>query len=107
MNNNKHIKRISAWILLAIFTSVLIIKDFHSHHEEEGVRSHVVDDGTMPIVKATCFVCDFSLYKASTPKIQTFKPLVCVVICTPYIITEQIVYRHIDAVNSHSPPFKA
>ena len=106
MNCNKHLRRFLAWMFIVTFMSVFAIKDFHVH-EEHPSNVHLTCDGTTKAFKSSCFICDFIMHEASTPTLQTYQPAVFATILTPYIFTEQVVYRHIESVNSHSPPTRA
>ena len=106
MNCNKHIRRFLAWMFIVTFMSVFAIKDFHVH-EEHPSNVHLTCDGTTKAFKSSCFICDFIMHEASTPTLQTYQPAVFATILTPYIFTEQVVYQHIESVNSHSPPMRA
>ena len=68
----------------------------------QSVEASANDDGTT--MKSSCVICDFTLHEAAQVSIDDFHPLLCFTVVTPYVITSQTVYRHIDAVNSHSPP---
>ena len=98
------------FVLLSYFCkanySAKQIKDFHVH-EEHPSNVHLTCDGTTKAFKSSCFICDFIMHEASTPTLQTYQPAVFATILTPYIFTEQVVYRHIESVNSHSPPMRA
>ena len=101
---DRHRRVFLAWMLLAIFALMHIVKDAHLHHsmEEAGVEASANDDGTT--MKSSCVICDFTLHEAAQVSIDDFHPLLCFTVVTPYVITSQTVYRHIDAINSHSPP---
>ena len=104
MRIDRHRRVFLAWMLLAIFALMHIVKDAHLHHSmgEAGVEASANDDGTT--VKSSCVICDFTLHEAPQVSIDDFHPLLCFTVVTPYVITSQTVYRHIDAINSHSPP---
>ncbi len=106
MNNNKHIRRFLAWMFIVTFMSVLVIKDFHAH-DDHSSKVQLACDGSTKTFKSSCFICDFIMHEASTPTLQTYQPAVYATILTPYIFTQQVVYRHVEAVNSHSPPTRA
>ena len=106
MIRNKHFRRALAWMFIVTFMSVFVIKDFHVH-EDHPSKVHLAHDGNTTSFKASCFICDFIMHKASVPTLQTYQPAVFATILTPYIFTQQVVYRHVEAVNSHSPPVRA
>ena len=105
MNCNKHLRRFLAWMFIVTFMSVFAIKDFHVH-EDHPSKVHFACDGTTKAFQSSCFICDFILHKASAPTLQTYQPAVFVTILTPYVFTQQTVYRHVEAVNTHSPPVR-
>ena len=47
------------------------------------------------------------MHNAGAPILQVYRLAVFATILTPYIFTQQVVYRHVEAVNSHSPPTRA
>lgn len=104
MNINKHKRMVVAWMLLVTFMSVLVIKDSHFHHVPDNAVASASTDGYGQTVQGACFICDFTLHKAGVVTMADFHPLLCFTIVTPYTFISQTVYRHIDAVNSHSPP---
>ena len=106
MNKNKHIRRFLAWMFIVTFMSVFVIKDLHAH-EDHSSKVHLACDGKAKVLKSSCFICDFVMHKAGAPILQTYQPAVFATILTPYIFTQQVVYRHVEAVNSHSPPTRA
>lgn len=105
MNCNKHLRRFLAWMFIVTFMSVFAIKDFHVH-EDHPSKVHFACDGTTKAFQSSCFICDFILHKASAPTLQTYQPAVFATILTPYVFTQQTVYRHVEAVNTHSPPVR-
>lgn len=105
MNCNKHLRRFLAWMFIVTFMSVFAIKDFHVH-ENHPSKVHFACDGTTKAFQSSCFICDFILHKASAPTLQTYQPAVFATILTPYVFTQQTVYRHVEAVNTHSPPVR-
>lgn len=106
MNKNKHIRRFLAWMFIVTFMSVFVIKDLHAH-EDHSSKVHLACDGKAKVLKSSCFICDFVMHKAGAPTLQAYQPAVFATILTPYIFTQQVVYRHVEAVNSHSPPTRA
>ena len=105
MNCNKHLRRFLAWMFIVTFMWVFAIKDFHVH-EDHPSKVHFACDGTTKVFQSSCFICDFILHKASAPTLQTYQPAVFATILTPYVFTQQTVYRHVEAVNTHSPPVR-
>jgi len=106
MNKNKHIRRFLAWMFIVTFMSVFVIKDLHAH-DDHSSKVHLACDGKAKVLKSSCFICDFVMHKAGAPILQAYRPAVFATILTPYIFTQQVVYRHVEAVNSHSPPTRA
>ena len=94
-----------AWMLLLTFTTALAIKDFHFHdnkdiHVEQLATTHNAE------VHASCFVCDFTMHKANAVKLFSFVPkVVCPLIHKPQALEPIIVYRSVESVNAHAPPF--
>ncbi len=101
----KNLARIlMAWMLLVTFTSVLAIKGLHVHHEdceqtEKAEHTHHAE------VKASCFVCDFTMHKSSDVKTCEFIPVtIYAYIQKPQIFNIKLVYRTVESVNAHAPP---
>ena len=106
MNKNKHIRRFLAWMFIVTFMSVFVIKDLHAH-DDHSSKVHLACDGKAKVLKSSCFICDFVVHNAGATILQVYQPAVFATILTPYIFTQQVVYRHVEAVNSHSPPTRA
>ena len=107
MRIDRHRRVFLAWMLLATFVLMHVVKDAHLHHAQENETVAVSANDGGATVKGSCLICDFTFHEASPVAIADFHPLLCFTVITPYIITSQTVYRHIDAINSHSPPFSA
>ena len=94
-----------AWMLLLTFTAVLAIKDLHFHHNEE-VHIEKLATTNKAEVGASCFVCDFTMHKADAVKLFSFVPItVCTLFHKPQALEPIIVYRSVESVNAHAPPF--
>lgn len=92
-------------MLLLTFTAMLAIKDLHFHHykydkTEQESTHHKAE------LKSSCFVCDFTMHKASEAKTIhfCFTPI-CVYLHKPKTYNTIIVYRQVESVNAHAPPF--
>ena len=97
------IKIIYAWALMLVFTSMLLLKDFHYHSTsslspEKASKSHVAS------VSKVCSICDFAMHKTTAAKATVFVPVVTITWVAKHIFTEQTVYQAIVSINSHSPP---
>lgn len=107
MRKSRNIRTVYAWVLLIAFMAVLGIKDFHVHDSLDSELTQTHQDQGTAAFNAVCHICDFVLHKADVAKPTTYQPILCYIVVTPYHFVQQTVYRHIDAINSHSPPFMA
>ena len=86
MKARNTIKRYYAWILLTIFTSVLAIKNFHTHDlsYHGTVKAEAAQHAA---VQEACFICDFNMHQADTPKAVAFVPAITVTLVERFIFT--------------------
>ncbi|MBF1455877.1 MAG: hypothetical protein HXN56_00525 [Prevotella nigrescens] len=100
-------KVLMAWMLLITFTTVLAIKDLH-FHDYKGVHVEKLSAKGNAQVDSSCFVCDFTMHKASAVKLFSYVPMtVCTLLHKPKALEPIIVYRSVESVNAHAPPFSA
>lgn len=90
-------------MLVTTFMLALSIKSIHLHHtnyhgQDKAQTSQQAEMGE------DCYVCDFVMHKADTPKVATFVPVVTVTLLAQVVFTAQTVYRPVVSINSHSPP---
>jgi len=96
-----------AWMLLLTFTAVLAIKDLH-FHDYKGVHVEKLSAKGNAQIGSSCFVCDFTMHKASAVKLFSYVPItVCTLLHKPKALVPIIVYRSVESVNAHAPPFFA
>lgn len=97
------IKLIYAWALLLVFTSMLLLKDFHYHNTSyHGSDKASVSHNAS--LKQVCSTCDFTMHESVEAKATVFQPVVAISWVPKRIFTEQTVYQVIVSLNSHSPP---
>ena len=103
MKQKTMIKLIYAWTLLFVFTSMLLLKDFHYHN----TSYHCSDKASVShnaSLKQVCSTCDFTMHESVEAKATVFQPVVAISWVPKRIFTEQTVYQAIVSINSHSPP---
>ncbi|WP_120175016.1 hypothetical protein [Prevotella melaninogenica] len=103
MKQKTTIKLIYAWALLLVFTSMLLLKDFHYHNTSYpcSEKASVSHDAS---VKQVCSTCDFTMHESTAAKATVFQPVVAISWVPRCSFTEQTVYQVIVSLNSHSPP---
>ena len=107
MHINKQKRVLLAWMLLATFMFMHVLKDVHIHHplEKAGKAMSTNEDG--PSAKGNCFICDFTLNQATQTGGVEFRPMISFVAFTLNHFEKLIVYRLVESVNSHYPPTMA
>ena len=96
-----------AWMLLLTFTTVLAIKDLH-FHDYKNVRTENLATKSHTQISSACFVCEFTMHKANVVKLFSYVPItVCTLLHKPKALVSIIVYRSVESVNAHAPPFFA
>lgn len=103
MKQKTTIKLIYAWTLLFVFTSMLLLKDFHYHNTSyHGPDKASVSHNAS--LKQVCNTCDFTMHESVEAKATVFQPVVAISWVPKRIFTEQTVYQAVVSINSHSPP---
>ena len=103
MKQRTTIKLIYAWALLLVFTSMLLLKDFHFHNTSYDCsgKALVSHDAS---VKQVCSTCDFTMHESTAVKTTAFQPVVAISWVPRLVFAEQTVYQVVVSLNSHSPP---
>ena len=103
MKQRTTIKLIYAWALLLVFTSMLLLKNFHYHNTSYHC-SYKASASHETSFKQVCSTCEFTMQKSTAATTTAFQPIVAISWVPKRIFTEQTVYQVIVSLNSHSPP---
>lgn len=106
MRARNTIRIIYAWTLLAVFISVLALKDFH-YHDAPQASSDKTETSHHAVIQPICDICEFTMHKATEAQFTEFVPVIKVTLLHRYLVSMQVVYRAVGSINSHSPPFLA
>lgn len=106
MKRRKQFKFMAAWVLLVAFIGAVALKDLHFHKYGNAPLSKQ-KTSKAAVVKAVCYVCDFVFHKSEAAKSIAYHPIISFTISKPVLFTTQLVYRFVESVNSHSPPFQS
>ena len=103
----KRLSILYSWILLLVFMGAQAGKTADLHFVDENfshVRSHVehVDE-----LESYCSICHFTFEKSEYAQISDLKSEVTMCVLSRYVESQQVVYRPVQSVNSHSPPVRA
>lgn len=104
MRNKRTIKIFLAWTLLTVFATALIFKSSH-YHNIYNQTSHKIGVEHQPCIKQLCYICEFTMQQATEAQAITFVPILTAEFLARYVVSFQVVYRAIETVNTHSPPF--
>lgn len=94
----------AAWVLLIAFIGALGLKSLHIHDLNTSECKQTTHQH-QTVVKSVCYVCDFVFHKVEEAKNFAYNPIIYVTINQPYFFKTLLVYRCVESINSHSPPF--
>lgn len=86
--------------MTALFVKGIHLHDTSYHGPEKATASHQAE------VKVNCYVCHFIMHKADLSKPLVFVPVVTMVLLSCHTFSLQTVYRTVESINSHSPPYR-
>lgn len=98
-------KQLIAWVLLITFIAALGMKGSHYHDNDTLKHEHSTTTHASQIT-SKCFICECSMHKVGdvTPY-KYVSMVVCTIIHKPQPQEPVVIYRSVESVNAHAPPY--